>query len=145
LVGDVIKGALAVGLARIFCPHPAAAPVALLAVVIGHIWPVQLGFQGGKGLAPTLGGLLVFDPVLTGGLLALTLLCYGVIRRFGVSGLVALAVAPVLSCALRPPLETVTVALLAVLVLWAHRANIGRVFAAPAQPAAGSETAPDTP
>ena len=33
----------------------------MLAVVLGHLWPAQLRFQGGKGVATSLGALLVFD------------------------------------------------------------------------------------
>ena len=39
---------------------------ALCAVIAGHIWPVQLAWRGGKGLACLLGGLLSFEPVFFG-------------------------------------------------------------------------------
>ena len=35
--------------------------LAVLAVVAGHVWPVQLRFRGGKGVTTSLGALLVFD------------------------------------------------------------------------------------
>src|SRR5262245_16428862 len=62
LLGDIGKGVVAILLARYIGLAEAALPLALLAVVAGHIWPVQLGFQGGKGLATAAGALLIYDP-----------------------------------------------------------------------------------
>ncbi|MFZ6818172.1 glycerol-3-phosphate acyltransferase [Undibacterium sp. Ji22W] len=47
--------------------------VCLCAVVAGHIWPIQLGWRGGKGLACLIGGLGAFDPLLLGFCLLLCL------------------------------------------------------------------------
>lgn len=48
--------------------------ICLCAVVAGHIWPVQLGWRGGKGLACLIGGLCAFDPLLLGLCLTLCLI-----------------------------------------------------------------------
>ena len=66
LLGDAGKGWVAVVLARYAGPIPgvdmdATAPVAL-AVFLGHLFPVFLGFKGGKGVATALGVLLGFNP-----------------------------------------------------------------------------------
>ena len=61
LLGDFGKGALAVWLALEWTEDNHLAALAFLAVVIGHIWPVQLRFHGGKGVATSLGALLAFD------------------------------------------------------------------------------------
>src|SRR6059036_3935005 len=60
-IGDVTKGVLAVWAARHFLHDERYTAAALLAVVVGHIWPVQLFFRGGKGVATSLGGLLIYD------------------------------------------------------------------------------------
>ena len=57
---DLGKGAAAVALAGAVAGGGAAAG-ALVAVVLGHVAPVQLGFRGGRGLGPGVGGLLVLD------------------------------------------------------------------------------------
>ena len=61
LLGDFAKGGLAVWAAQHFTPDNRLVAVALLAVVVGHVWPAQLRFHGGKGIATSLGGLLVYD------------------------------------------------------------------------------------
>ena len=61
VAGDVAKGAIAVGVARALTGNDRVALLALLAVVAGHIWPVQLGCRGGKGVATSLAGLLAWD------------------------------------------------------------------------------------
>src|SRR5580698_1890510 len=60
-VGDLGKGALAVWLARAFSHDDISAALAVPAVVAGHLWPVQLKFHGGKGIATSFSALLVFD------------------------------------------------------------------------------------
>src|SRR4051812_2055486 len=65
VLGDIGKGAFAVWAARHFTPDERIVAVALLAVVAGHLWPVQLLFRGGKGIATSLGALLVYDHYLT--------------------------------------------------------------------------------
>lgn len=53
---DALKGGLAVGVAPWISPWPWLPAGALLTAVIGHCWPLQLGFHGGKGIAVTVGG-----------------------------------------------------------------------------------------
>ncbi len=65
LLGDVLKGVLALALAYAFGLPPLARFLVLTAVVVGHDFPAQLGFRGGNGLAPGGGALLLLDPWLT--------------------------------------------------------------------------------
>ena len=63
-VADVAKGMAAVSLAQLPCFSSSAAPlVALLCAVIGHNWPLWLGFEGGGGLATFGGGLALLIAV----------------------------------------------------------------------------------
>lgn len=93
LVLDAAKGTIAV-LAGVYFVGPEWAGVAaLLATIVGHIWPAQLSFHGGKGAATGLGGILVIDPMATLVLLVIGVVLVLITRNFFRSGLVAIALA----------------------------------------------------
>lgn len=58
---DFAKGAAAVWLAHQFGREPPVVMMCVIAVVAGHIWPLQLKFRGGKGIATGLGAIVMFD------------------------------------------------------------------------------------
>ena len=60
---DLLKGIAAVLLARALIGDPTAEVAAGLMGLVGHNWPVFLGFRGGRGIAPGLGGLAVMSPL----------------------------------------------------------------------------------
>jgi glycerol-3-phosphate acyltransferase PlsY len=62
--GDLLKGVIAVALARLLGADTTGQLLALIAVVIGHNFPVQLRGRGGNGLATLTGALLIFDVAL---------------------------------------------------------------------------------
>lgn len=125
LLGDMLKGALAVAAARLAGWSPAACLLVILAVTAGHNWPAQLGFRGGKGVATSFAALLVFDPILAGLMLAICTVLLAATRRFTLSGTVAYAVSPLLAvlCGY-PALVVVLFILLACLVVLPHRRNL---------------------
>lgn len=122
---DGLKGLVAVLLARYLgLTGWWLAPV-LLAVLAGHMWPAQLGFRGGKGIATLVGALLMYNYLIPLVLLVLFLVVYVLLRSLTLGFLLALALLPFTLLALRLPLvEVVTVALLAVLIIFRHRENI---------------------
>jgi len=61
--GDVAKGAAAVLIAKAANGSQPVLMLTGLAAVIGHNWPVYLGFHGGRGVSTTIGVLAVFAPV----------------------------------------------------------------------------------
>lgn len=130
LTFDLLKGVTAVAVARALGLDDRALGIAVVAVVVGHVLPVQLAFRGGKGIAPSLGALLVYDAWVT----LVSAVVFGLVyvasgRRFVASGLVAYALAPVTGLALRRPwVELVVLAALAAVVLAAHCANIRRAL-----------------
>ena len=135
LVGDGGKGAAAVGLAWLAFGRmaPATAPMACAlaggAAFIGHLFPIWLGFKGGKGVATFLGVLLAAAwPV---GLAACA--TWLVMARLGkissLAALTAAALAPVYAALLHRPAPTVILAAaLAVLVFVRHHQNIRRLL-----------------
>jgi len=134
LLGDAGKGWLAVWLAATISGGATvdglAAPLAGLAVFVGHLYPVFHRFRGGKGVATAGGVLLGFDPWL--GLATVsTWVVFALFFR--ISSLAALAAALFASFyawwlfGLRPLLAAVLA--IALLLVWRHRANIGRLAA----------------
>jgi glycerol-3-phosphate acyltransferase PlsY len=93
LIFDAAKGAIAVWGGLHFVGPEWAGVAALLAAIIGHIWPAQLGFHGGKGAATGLGGILVLDPVASVALLGVGAVFFAITRDFFRSGLVAIGLA----------------------------------------------------
>jgi glycerol-3-phosphate acyltransferase PlsY len=91
---DAAKGALAVLAARALDASSAWTFASAVAVVAGHVWPAQLGFRGGKGVAPLLGAWLVLAPFALAPCLALAALALALSRRFVPSGLAGLALLP---------------------------------------------------
>lgn len=123
-LGDGAKGFLAVwGTLHLTC-DPQLAAVALLAVVAGHIWPGQLRFHGGKGVATSMGALLIYDPRLATVYLAIFLCGCALLRRTVLPGLFAYACLPAAGFWLDSDgFKFSMLAALAVMVLFAHRAN----------------------
>jgi glycerol-3-phosphate acyltransferase PlsY len=135
LLGDGGKGAVAVGLAHVLALHyaPAAEPLACAlaggAAFFGHLFPVWLGFKGGKGLATFLGVILAAAwPV--GVAACLTWLVVAKLFKISsLSGLAAAALSPLFALALQRPLPTVVLAaVLAVLIFVRHHQNIRRLL-----------------
>ena len=129
LLLDATKGGAAVAAARWLDLGTVSEMAAMLAAVSGHIWPAQLGFRGGKGLATATGAMLVFDPLVVGVAAVLAAFLVLAIRRVTVPGLAGVASVPVVAIAVgRSGTEIVGASALAVVVLFAHRANIVRQF-----------------
>jgi len=127
LLFDAAKGAIAVGLAR-YAFGPDAGLIAGFGAFAGHLFPVWLGFRGGKGIAVSLGILLAINwPIAL-----LSLATWGVmLALFRISSLSALVVAiaaPVYMWLWSTPHAALLAVLLAVLVFIAHRANIARLL-----------------
>ncbi|WP_423211007.1 glycerol-3-phosphate 1-O-acyltransferase PlsY [Paracoccus yeei] len=128
LLLDSGKGAIAVLLAR-WLAGPDAALVAGAAAFLGHLFPVWLGFKGGKGVATFLGTVLALDWRL--GLIAcgLWLLTAAAGRISSLSALVAAALTPAFAWWLDGPRMAVVSGFMAVLIFIRHHANIGRILA----------------
>ena len=125
LLLDGGKGAAAVLIAEVI--QPGLGPMAGLAAFFGHCYPVWLKFNGGKGVATAFGILLALAwPV--------ALICAGVwvaavalTRVSSVGGMAAAVAAPVAAVMLGKLEVTVLLIAIALMILWKHRANIGRL------------------
>lgn len=124
---DAAKGGLAVGLARCLSLCKYTTTAVLLAVICGHVWPVQLGFRGGKGLATAFGAMFVYDPLIAGIQSGITVIFTGLTRRSVWSLLLALVAGPVVAVFLgRSGVHVAGIAFLGSLLAWTHRENLRR-------------------
>ena len=127
LVFDALKGAVAVMIAQRFWPD--GVQFAAAGAMIGHLYPVWLKFQGGKGVATLLG---VIAPLLPIAAIIFALVWLGLlltIRISSVAGILAAASAPLSAAVLNKDEYFPLLLGFALLVLWKHRANIQRLFA----------------
>lgn len=127
LVLDAGKGAVAVVIAGLIWGADAAQIAALFAF-LGHLFPVWIGFRGGKGVATFLGILLVLH--FPAGLAAcLTWAAVALIFRISsLAALVAAAAAPLWLYLLGQPSEVALAVLLAVIIWARHHQNITRLL-----------------
>ncbi len=125
VAGDFGKGFLAVALAGKLGGVEWLPLLALVLVVAGHVWPVQLQFRGGKGVATSLGGVLALNWQLAAGFAAVFAILFVLTRKTTLPGLFAFGVLPLLAHGLAgDPLVTATIATVTGIVLWAHRRNL---------------------
>jgi glycerol-3-phosphate acyltransferase PlsY len=129
LLLDGGKGALAVLLARWLVGAEDAAQVAALAAFLGHLFPVWLGFKGGKGVATFLGLFLALDWQV-GILLCLTWLVAALVLRYSsVAALISAASAGLWVLWRTDGSLLILAFLLTVLVYVRHSANLARLKA----------------
>ncbi len=127
LSGDFLKGLVAMSIALVLQLEPWAVQALFLSVVIGHIWPIQLGFRGGKGVAVAFGALLIFDYSLAIGSLAVFAMFFFLLRKYTVSGLLGVFALPFLAALSGSPIVDIAgFTILVFLIMFAHRANIRR-------------------
>ena len=128
LILDAAKGAVAVLLARALV-GPDAAQVAALFAFLGHLYPIWLGFRGGKGVATFLGTLLALAWPVGLAACATWAVTAAVSRISSLSALVAAGLAPVWLLLFGRGQMLALVVILAALVILRHGANIARLRA----------------
>ena len=127
---DVGKGALAVLLAKSFGLNDWVQVLAGLAALAGHIWPMWLGWKGGKAVATGLGMFLGLAWPVGLACFGLFMAVISISRIVSLSSVVAAIGLPVLMVLAGASVASVSVSLVAsVLVLWRHRSNIERLIA----------------
>jgi glycerol-3-phosphate acyltransferase PlsY len=139
LLLDAGKGAVAVGIFLYLGP-PDAALWSGLGAVVGHLFPVWLGFKGGKGVATAAGVLLMaaWPVALVAGVVWLVVAAIS--RISSLAALAATVVAPIAAVVLEPAGVAWLVLAIAVLVVARHHENISRLLAG-TEPKIGSRSA----
>lgn len=127
---DLLKGALAVYAARVIIPDsPAVIVISGIAAVIGHMYPVYIGFKGGKGSATSLGVLLGIAPDLFAVAMIYTAVAIAVTRYVSVTSITGVILLSVLMFAFNKPVEySIATVIVAILVIYKHIPNIKRLL-----------------
>jgi glycerol-3-phosphate acyltransferase PlsY len=125
LVLDCLKATAAVLIARYLFGDESAV-FAATGALIGHLYPVWLGFHGGKGVATFLGILIPLLPIAAGIYVAVWIILLLTLRISSVAGMAAALSAPIAALILHSALFPMLLGF-AVLVLWKHRENILRL------------------
>lgn len=125
LILDGGKGAAAVLIAGQFAPD--SVPYAAAAAFVGHLYPVWLGFKGGKGVATFLGILLAVEPLAGLASCATWLLTAFAFRYSSLAALVSALLSPLYTYFLGDGKTAFLAGTLAVLIFWRHKSNIARL------------------
>ena len=130
LLGDVLKGALPVIVTFQIMPESLLVSLVGLAAFLGHLFPVYLGFKGGKGVATGLGVMVVICPLAT----LLSAAVFAVVaylkRYVSLASMIAAAMLPVFMSFFPRGRNYVGMGVVvAVLIIWKHKDNIKRLAA----------------
>jgi len=130
LLLDAAKGAAAILIVRnVFPDEPQLDPLAAFGALIGHLYPLWLGFRGGKGVATLLGILAALHWQVALSAAATWLLMLALTRYSSLAGMTMALSAPVFAAALGRFDLALLLLGFALLIVWKHRANLERLLA----------------
>jgi len=134
LLLDAAKGAAAVLLARgVFPGQPLVAVLAAVFAILGHVFPVWLGFRGGKGVATGLGSFLVLVPKAILLMVGVFVLVVMVFRYVSLASIVSVALLPLLAWQMNvyfdSPFVLALMTAASLLIIAKHHENIRRLLA----------------
>jgi glycerol-3-phosphate acyltransferase PlsY len=125
---DIAKGAVSVVLAQRLGGAGAGPAAAGVAAIVGHIYPVWLGFRGGKGVATACGVFTVLTPLAVPPALAIFLAGVWITKYISVGSVLASVALPTAAYVTGSPGSVVGAAVAAsALILFRHRSNLARL------------------
>jgi acyl phosphate:glycerol-3-phosphate acyltransferase len=129
-IGDILKGVIAMMIALRFNLAVWALGCVMVAVLLGHIYPIQLGFKGGKGLSAAFGAVLMYDFRIALITAVIALLLLAISRRHRqIFFMIGIACSPLVAYLLGQPWGMVLgITGLVLIILFAHQENIRESF-----------------
>ena len=124
LIIDILKGAVPVIIGAFAGPVFAFGCGTM--AMIGHVWPFQFKFKGGKGVATGIGVVLAVNPILGLMLLVIFAAVVAITRYVSLGSCIAAFVMPALAIVLVPDFFWFAV-LIAAIIIIKHRANLARI------------------
>jgi len=130
LLGDVLKGAVPVLIARVLGADSMVVALTMLAAFLGHVFPVFHGFKGGKGVATAFGALVAMNGWVGLALVGSWLVMAVATRYSSLSAITVSVLAPLyVWWFTRAPALILAAGSMALLLLWRHRSNIQKLLA----------------
>lgn len=125
---DVFKGIAAVYIGRQLNLE-FGGYIAGISVIAGHNWPVTLKFKGGKGIATSIGVMLLINPLVSLICFTVGLLIAIITRTVSLGSLIGVAIAPIIIVFFKPVDYKLLVftLMLSFMAVFRHRANIARL------------------
>jgi glycerol-3-phosphate acyltransferase PlsY len=130
LIGDALKGWVAVFFAQRMGLSDNVIGLVALAVFLGHLYPIFLKFKGGKGVATAAGVLLALDPVLGLGVMGTWLAVAYISRYSSLAAVFAAAAAPLFAALMHGASNLVVIiGIIGMALIGKHWQNIQRLLA----------------
>lgn len=132
-IGDVLKGLIAVLIARFIAysvnlDNTTCAYIAVVAVVLGHNYPVFLGFKGGKGVATSLGSMLGMNPLVALLCLGFFIIIVAMTKYVSLGSILGIGLSPVIMMINNNTKGVLVTLFLTISVAITHKENIKRLL-----------------
>lgn len=132
-IGDVLKGLIAVLIARFIAyganlDDTTCAYLAVVAVVLGHNYPVFLGFKGGKGVATSLGSMLGMNPLVALLCLGFFIIIVAITKYVSLGSILGIGLSPIIMMINHNTKGVLVTLFLTISVAITHRENIKRLL-----------------
>ena len=132
-IGDVLKGLIAVLIARFIAygvnlDNTTCAYIAVVAVVLGHNYPVFLGFKGGKGVATSLGSMLGMNPLVALLCLGFFIIIVAITKYVSLRSILGIGLSPIIMMINHNNKGVLVTLFLTISVVITHKENIKRLL-----------------
>ena len=132
-IGDVLKGLIAVLIARFIAyganlDNTTCAYIAVVAVVLGHNYPVFLGFKGGKGVATSLGSMLGMNPLVALLCLGFFIIIVAITKYVSLGSILGIGLSPIIMMINHNTKGVLVTLFLTISVVITHKENIKRLL-----------------
>lgn len=125
LFGDMLKGLVPMLICQLLDVSPLVFALTAMAAFLGHLYPLFFGFQGGKGVATTLGVQFGLHWAIGGSVALIWLFMAKVMNVSSLAALISMALAPIIVWYFWPANELILMQVVLTLMLfWRHRSNI---------------------
>ena len=128
LILDISKGGIAVLIAKKFAMENNIAVYAGLFAIIGHNFPLWLKFKGGKGIATTIGTIIVISPIIGSIVISIWVLVAFMFKYSSLAGMLSLISAPIIAIIFKLNHLILPFSIITVMALIKHRKNIAQLI-----------------